>query len=98
MIPIACTLDAGEARERWQQWQSLARTVGKVDRVAHGLSLHFTAADDTRSELVRLVGAERQCCGFVDWQLEELGDELVLTISGDPDGVEAMVESFRLPT
>jgi hypothetical protein len=29
MIPIACSLDAGEARERWQDWQSLARTPAK---------------------------------------------------------------------
>jgi hypothetical protein len=98
MIPIACSLDKGEARERWQQWQSLARTVGKVERLVHGLTLHFTATDDTRSDLVRLVVAERQCCGFVDWQLEDLGEELVLTISGDPAGVEAMVESFGLAT
>ena len=98
MIPIACSLDRSEARERWQQWQSLARTVGKVERLVHGLTLHFTATDDTRSDLVRLVVAERQCCGFVDWQLEDLGEELVLTISGDPAGVEAMVESFGLAT
>jgi hypothetical protein len=96
MIPIACTLDAGEARERWQQWQSLASTVAKVERLAHGLDLHFIATDDSRSDLVRLVGAERRCCGFVDWQFEDLGDELVVTISGDPAGVEAMVESFGL--
>jgi hypothetical protein len=96
MIPIACTLDAGEARERWQQWQSLARTVGQVQRLTNGLSLHFPATDNTRGDLARLVGAERQCCGFVDWQLEDLGEELVLTISGEPAGVEAMVESFGL--
>jgi hypothetical protein len=98
MIPIACTLDAGEARERGPQWQSLARTVGQVQRPVGGLSLHFPATDNIRSDLVRLVGAERQCCGFVDWQLEDLGDVLVLTISGDPAGVEAMVESFGLAT
>lgn len=98
MIPIACSLDRGEARERWQQWQSLARTVGSVERLVDSLTLHFAATTDTRSELARLVVAERQCCGFVDWQLEDLGDELVLAISGDPAGVEAMAESFGLAT
>ena len=95
-IPIACSLDAGDARDRWQDWQSLAGTLQSVERPVHGLSLHFTADDATRAELRRLVVAERQCCGFVDWELEDRGDELVVTISGDSTGVDAMVESFGL--
>jgi hypothetical protein len=69
-----------------------------VERSVHSLSLHFAAGAATRAELARLVVAERQCCGFVDWELEDLGDELVVTISGDPTGVGAMVESFGLAT
>jgi hypothetical protein len=46
--------------------------------------------------LVDLVAAERICCGFVGWTLEDLGDEIVLTINGDTEGVEAMAESFGL--
>lgn len=95
-IPIACSLDAGEARDRWQDWQSLARTLRGVERLVHDLRLHFTADDATRAELGRLVVAERQCCGFVDWKLDDRGEELVVTISGDPTGVDAMVESFGI--
>ena len=97
-IPIACSLGAGAARDRWQDWQSLARTLQNVERPVHGLELHFTADDATRAELCRLVVAERQCCGFVAWELEDRGDELVVTIIGDPAGVDAMLESFGLAT
>jgi hypothetical protein len=97
-VPIACSLDAGEARDRWHEWQALAPTLRSVERPVHGLYLHFTADDATRAELQRLVVAERQCCGFVSWDLEDRGDELVVTINGDPTGVNAMVESFGLAT
>ena len=94
MIPISCSLDAGVARGRWQDWQELAKRRRQVERSDRSLTLHFMADDATRTELTRLVVAERQCCGFVDWELEDVGDELVLTVSGDAIGVSAMAESF----
>jgi hypothetical protein len=41
-----------------------------------------------------LVVAERQCCGFVDWELQDRRDELSLIVRGNPDGVLAIAESF----
>jgi hypothetical protein len=43
-----------------------------------------------------LVAAARICCGFVGWTLEDMGNEMVLTINGDTEGVAAMAESFGL--
>lgn len=68
----------------------------EVDRSHLQLTIRFSADDVVRSELVDLVAAERICCGFVGWTLEDLGDEIVLTINGDTEGVEAMAESFGL--
>lgn len=68
----------------------------EVDRSPINLTIRFSGDDMVRSELTDLVAAERICCGFVAWTLEDLGDEIVLTISGDTDGVDAMAESFGL--
>ena len=95
-VPVACSLDGGEARRRSQDWQALRDSRSRVERSEHGLKLSFLANDATRAELNRLVVAERHCCGFVDWQLEDLGDELTLIITGDPPGVAAMAEAFHL--
>jgi hypothetical protein len=46
------------------------------------------------TKLDELVAAERECCGFVDWELQNRGDELRLIVRGDPEGVSAMAESF----
>lgn len=46
------------------------------------------------AELSELVAGERQCCGFVAWELEDLGDEVMLSVRGDTEGVTAMAESF----
>jgi len=58
------------------------------------LTIRFARDDAVRSELIDLVAAERICCGFVGWTLKDLGNEMVLTISGDTEGVAAMAESF----
>jgi hypothetical protein len=42
------------------------------------------------------VVAERACCGFVAWDLDEADDQLLLTVSGNPEGVTAISESFGL--
>ena len=95
-VPIACSLEGGEARRRSEDWGALRDSRTRVERSDHGFKLQFVANDATRSELTRLVVAERQCCGFVEWELEDLGDELALIITGDPTGVAAMAEAFHL--
>lgn len=65
-----------------------------VQRSPRRLTVHFPTDDELMTELSELVAGERQCCGFVAWELEDLGDEVMLSISGDTDGVTAMAESF----
>ena len=65
-----------------------------MERSDQSLRLHFLADDLARAELERLVSAERVCCGFVDWQLKEVDEELLLTVSGPNDGVAAIAEAF----
>ena len=65
-----------------------------VDRSLTRLTVRFPPGAALSTKLGELVAAESQCCGFVDWQLDEQNDGLALTIFGDPAGVLAMAESF----
>ncbi len=68
----------------------------EVNRSRLHLRIRFSGDEVVRSELADLVAAERICCGFVGWTLEDRSDEIVLTINGDSEGVEAMAESFGI--
>ena len=95
-VPIACSLEGGDARRRSQEWRALVGQSLVVERSDQYQAIRFAANDMLRADLARLVVAEQQCCGFVAWELDDQGDEMVLTVSGDPIGVTAMAETFRL--
>lgn len=93
-FPIACSLDGDQARRRWQAWIALMGRRLSVDLSPQRFTVRFPIGDQLRAELGELVAAERQCCGFVAWELEDLGDQVTLSIRGDVDGVMAMAEAF----
>lgn len=95
-VPIACSLEGDDARRRSQEWKVLIRHHLEVARSDQHLTIRFKASDMLRADLTRLVVAERRCCGFVAWELDDRGDEILLSVSGDPIGVKAMAEAFRL--
>lgn len=95
-VPVACSLEGGEARRRSQQWQIVVGQRLEMERSDDRLTIRFAANDALRAELESLVMAERECCGFVTWEFDDLGDEMVLNVLGDSLGVTAMVEAFRL--
>ena len=71
----------------------MGQRIGVV-RSTTRLTIRFPPGAALSTKLGELVAAEKECCGFVDWQLDEQSDELALTIFGDPAGVLAMAESF----
>ena len=93
-LPIACSLDGDQARRRRHEWNALLNRRLSVDRSPQHLTVRFPTGDDLMAELSALVAAERQCCGFVAWDLEDRGNEVVLTVRGDNEGLTAMAESF----
>jgi hypothetical protein len=93
-IPIACSLDGNAARRRWSEWSSVMAARLSVDLAPERLTVRFTPSVYLSTKLDELVAAERECCGFVDWELQNRGDELRLIVRGDPEGVSAMAESF----
>lgn len=92
LVPIACSLDAGETRQRAEQWAGLTGSVLGVEQSDRMLTIRFSAT--AKDELARLVEAEEQCCSFAGWDLVEAGDEVILNVTGDELGVSALAESF----
>jgi hypothetical protein len=60
------------------------------------MKIYFARERAIVTELEALVAAERQCCGFVDWALDDHEDLIAVTITGSEDGVTAMAEAFRI--
>jgi hypothetical protein len=95
-VPIACSLQGGDARRRSQEWKAVVGQRLGVRRSDQHLTIRFAASAMLRAELAGRVVAERQCCGFVAWELDDRGDGILLTVSGEPDGVTAMAKAFRI--
>lgn len=83
VLPVACTLGATDGAAQVERWRRLnARSLARRERRDDEVLLFYRADDDTRAELDGLVAVETTCCAFLDWQVEERDDDLVLRISG----------------
>jgi hypothetical protein len=94
LLPIACSLEGGEARHRWLDWGALVADRVSAERSALELRIRFKDHEEVRSELNRLVAAERECCGFVDWDLDVEEGELILSVRGEESAVAAIGAAF----
>lgn len=95
-FPIACSLNGDAARRRWEEWTTLLRGQGRVEHSRRSLTVAFGPDAARWEKLVALVASERECCGFVEWELDDLGSEIVLTLRGEKEGLTAMAESFGI--
>jgi DNA-binding transcriptional MerR regulator len=94
-VPIACTLEPGRIPDRLAEWTSvLDHATGRIP-IAGGLRIELGSGVDV-GELGRLIGAERQCCAFLqftlcvgaggttlDVQAPELAADAVIPLFGD---------------
>ena len=80
--PVACTLDAGALQSRLADIRAL--TSGLVSHAVCGQTLRLGYRPDSLDEVRRIVSLERQCCSFLDFAIEGVNGDVVLTISA-PD-------------
>ena len=94
LIPVACTLDSVELRDRAGQWSALlSRHMRSRRETDHGLEVRF--APDASAELAELVAGEQACCAWADWAVCDDGTDVVLTAtSADPTGVATLHQFF----
>ena len=94
-LPIACTLDASDGAQRLARWRALsARAAPHVVREDDALVVAYPAGRGVREELDVLAAAERQCCSFADWEVEQDRDRVVMRIRSQPEGLAAIAALF----
>ena len=90
-VPLACTLSSDDLRDRTVQWRALFAEHGRDTETVKGHRLlRFAGDEHVAAQLAELVAAERECCAFVEWSLEDDGDGPVVRISGNPEALEAV--------
>lgn len=94
-LPIACTLETGDGAQRLARWRALsARGAPSVARKADALLVAYPAGPGVREELEVLAAAERECCSFAEWEVEQDGERVVLRIRSHGDGLAAIAALF----
>lgn len=85
--PIACSLGASDLQQRLNEIAEVG-TDGLIERWSEGDRhlLRFRSDEKTRRRLEAIVAAEAKCCSFLDLSLEEVGNELILSVSAPQDG------------
>ena len=77
--PVACSLDAGDMRERGEAFGAVRQRWGlRREDVEGGARLWFRS--EAREDIERLIEAESACCSFFDFRLDRDGDALRLEV------------------
>src|SRR5215467_4494415 len=83
--PIACTLGESDLRQRLEQIAALGAAALIAHEEANGAhTLRFRRDEQARRQLQQIVKAESECCPFLDLQIDERANELLLSIDA-PD-------------
>ena len=59
--------------------------------------MEFPPDAEIRDELTRLVQLERECCPFLDLNIEENGDQGVVLTAGAPPEAEPILQDLLKP-
>lgn len=90
--PIACTLGAGDFKARMAWLADLnARALAEYRR--DGLTLHLKYRAEARDEVEDLVRKERECCGFLEFQVRQEGGFVDLAVTA-PAGAEIAAQTL----
>ena len=81
--PIACTLSPDDMPQRAADIRALGRdALLTVERSEARATLRFRRDPSTRARVETILAAESKCCAFIDFELADAGDAIVLTPAG----------------
>jgi hypothetical protein len=83
--PVACTLAPEALRERLDSIGRLTHRSLLRHRL-EGQTLRLAYAKEAGDEVRRIVDAERECCAFLRFTIEQAADAVILSIEA-PDGL-----------
>lgn len=96
--PIACSLGATELENRLAEIEALgAESLLSRRQEGERHVLRFSGEPRTRQRLEAIVAAERECCPFLDLDLNREGDQLALSIAAPAEAAAvaaALAERF----
>ncbi len=94
--PIACTLSIGDYRQRLAEIAVLARDALRSHE-RDGLVLRLKYAATAVDRVKEMVDREQECCAFMNFKLQEEGEEILVTISAPEEArvaAETLFEHF----
>jgi hypothetical protein len=87
-MPIACTLDSDTLPGRLNRIRALT-DASLLSHDLQGGRLRLTYRREAIDEVRAVVRLERRCCAFLDFDVQEVGRAVVLTISAPAQAQEA---------
>ncbi|HEX3539189.1 MAG TPA: hypothetical protein VHT75_01990 [Acidimicrobiales bacterium] len=94
-IPIACSLDAGDAQARVAEWRhTIAADVELIESGDNLVRLQLRAGDDVLVRIVDLAEREQQCCPFFGFRVQLEGGRRWLEVVAPDDAVGALAGIF----
>ena len=97
--PFACTLTAGDLRDRWAWIATLNRDALRGYDQAD-LTLRLRYAPQAVQQVRELMRQEQACCAFLTFEMQEEPNAVTLTIKAPEEGrsaVNALFEAFLPP-
>ena len=89
--PVACTLPFEVAKAQLEKWRAFdAEFAVGAERTDSRLIIRYAKRDGAIRRLHELVAVERRCCAFVDWSIDDRGDDLRLVVTGTPFELDAL--------
>ena len=94
VVPIACTLQAGDLPDRLTEWQAFfASSVISSEAAATSVRLLLDPSDATLLIAASLAQREKRCCAFFDFALLLEAEERWLSVAV-PTGAEETLATF----
>ena len=93
--PIACSLTTPELREREATLLAQFRSaVVETEELQDGFAFHLTGGGKVIDLTAELIGAERECCPFLTFEVVALPNkrEVIVRVTG-PAGTKQFVKS-----
>jgi hypothetical protein len=94
--PIACTLAPGEFKDRLA-WIAALNKDALRNYARRDLVLELSYASEARERVHEMVRNEEGCCGFLAFELHEVGNEIRLTVTAPEaarGAADALFEQF----
>jgi len=93
---IACTLTETELANRKQDIrQNLLTQLKENNELANGYQLVFANKTEIKEDIALFIAAEQQCCSFLNFELSNESNQLVLDITG-PEGTKEFIAKVML--